>query len=119
MFRDVLRNLRKSKNMTQEQLASAIGVERSSIGKYEGSKNNEPSLDVLKRIADYFHVSIDYLLEYNPIRTVNVETKDEENLLMNYRELNEDGKDMIRKQLYTMYVSGIYKKDSNISSMEA
>ena len=63
MFRDVLKNLRESKNMTQEQLANAIGVERSSIGKYEGTKDNGPSLDVLKKIASFFHVSIDYLLD--------------------------------------------------------
>ena len=57
-----LKELRKQKNVTQEQLAEAIGVERSSIGKYEGNQNVLPSVDVLKTIADYFQVSTDYLL---------------------------------------------------------
>ncbi len=119
MFRDVLRDLRKSRNLTQEQLASAIDVERSSIGKYEGNKNNEPSIETLKRIASFFHVSIDYLLEYNAVHTVNVETEDEENLLSDYRSMNDEGKEVIRRQIYTMKMSGLYKKDRDISDMEA
>ena len=62
MFGDILRSLRKSRNMTQEQLAAAIGVERSSIGKYEGKSQVIPSDDVKKKIAELFGVSIDYLL---------------------------------------------------------
>jgi len=57
-----LKELRKQHSITQEQLAEAIGVERSSIGKYEGNQNVLPSVDVLKSIADYFQVSTDYLL---------------------------------------------------------
>ena len=57
---EVIRNLRKSRNITQEQLAEAICVERSSIGKYE--TGTLPSVDVLIRIADYFDVSVDYIL---------------------------------------------------------
>ena len=57
-----LKELRKQHGVTQEQLAEAIGVERSSIGKYEGNQGVLPSVDVLKTIADYFDVSTDYLL---------------------------------------------------------
>ena len=64
MFRDRLKELRKAFGVSQEELASIIGVERSSIGKYESPKSNiMPSYDVLARLADYFGVSIDYLLE--------------------------------------------------------
>ena len=64
MFRDRLKELRKAYGVSQEELASIIGVERSSIGKYESPKSNiMPSYDVLARLADYFDVSIDYLLE--------------------------------------------------------
>lgn len=66
MLSDVLKQLRSEKGITQEQLASVIGVERSSIGKYESSKKPIiPSSDVLIRIANYFDVSIDFLLENN------------------------------------------------------
>ena len=58
-----LKELRKSKKITQEELAEIIGVERSSIGKYESpTKPITPSPDVLLRIANYFRVSTDYLL---------------------------------------------------------
>jgi len=61
MFAERLRLLRKQKNISQEKLAAEIGVERSSIGKYEGNQNITPSDDVKCRIADYFNVSLDYL----------------------------------------------------------
>ena len=60
-FAEKLKNLRKSKKITQEELAKIINVERSSIGKYE-SANTIPSNDTLIKIAEYFNVSTDYLL---------------------------------------------------------
>lgn len=60
-FSQRLKQLRKEKKVTQEQLAKIIGVERSSVGKYESSSVT-PSPDVLARMSDYFGVSIDYLL---------------------------------------------------------
>ena len=62
MLKTRLKELRKRDRITQIQLAEAIGVERSSIGKYEGNQNVVPSIDVLQSIADYFNVTTDYLL---------------------------------------------------------
>lgn len=61
MLSERLKELRKARGLTQEQLAAILGVERSSVGKYE-SRPVIPSADVLNKIADYFDVSIDYLL---------------------------------------------------------
>ena len=61
MFSDILKKLRKENHITQEVLAAKIGVERSSIGKYEAS-GVIPSIDVLIKIADIFNVTLDYLL---------------------------------------------------------
>lgn len=55
-----LKKLRKDKKLTQAQLATIIGVERSSIGKYE--TGTTPSMDILAIIAEYFNVTVDYLL---------------------------------------------------------
>lgn len=53
--------LRKSKKITQEGLSNKIGVSRSALSQYEiGSR--QPDYDIIKRMADYFDVSIDYLL---------------------------------------------------------
>jgi len=60
-FKERLKQLRKSKKITQEQLAAVIGVERSTIGKYE-STNTMPSNEILIALAKFFNVSVDYLL---------------------------------------------------------
>jgi len=62
MLKERLKELRRRERISQKQLAEAIGVERSSIGKYEGNQNIIPSVDVLNAIADYFGVTTDYLL---------------------------------------------------------
>lgn len=62
MFRDQLKYLRKQRSITQEQLATIVGVERSSVGKWEGKGNIIPSPEILDKLANYFGVTIDYLL---------------------------------------------------------
>jgi len=68
MFAERLKVLRKERGLTQVQLAQAIHVERSSVGKYEGNSKIVPSDDVKQRIAEYFDVSIDYLLGRTEVR---------------------------------------------------
>ena len=55
-----IKHLRKQRKITQEELAKAINVERSSVGKYE--TGTTPSMDILIKIANYFEISVDYLL---------------------------------------------------------
>lgn len=62
-----LKNLRKEKNISQEKLANDLGYSRSTIANYE-QNTRLPSADVLTRIADYFEVSLDYLLGRSNIR---------------------------------------------------
>lgn len=58
---DKITQLRKGKNWSQTDLAKAIDASREAIGKYE---RNEvvPSVEVAKRIADVFDVTLDYLV---------------------------------------------------------
>lgn len=53
--------LRKKANITQERFSQIIGVARSTLAMYEIDKS-EPDLNTLQKIADYFGVTIDYLL---------------------------------------------------------
>lgn len=56
-----LKKLRLERNLTQLQLSIALGVAQETISKYEiGVAYPQPSM--LIKIADYFHVSVDYLL---------------------------------------------------------
>ena len=58
-----LKELRAAHGLTQEGLAQAVSIERSSIGKYESmNKPVTPPPDVLMRFANFFGVTVDYLL---------------------------------------------------------
>ncbi|ENI1326527.1 helix-turn-helix transcriptional regulator [Listeria monocytogenes] len=61
MFANVLKKLRKNENLTQDQLASKIGITRDTLANYETGRR-EPDFTTLKNIASYFEVSTDYLL---------------------------------------------------------
>lgn len=56
-----LRKLRKEKNISMKKLGEDINVAESTISLYETGKR-EPDYETLKKIAEYFDVSIDYLL---------------------------------------------------------
>ncbi|MBH0328796.1 hypothetical protein ABH14_03130 [Brevibacillus brevis] len=61
-FKERLKELRKSKKMTQETLATAIGIPESTIRRYESVDDGLPRRERLESIADFFGVSVDYLL---------------------------------------------------------
>ena len=58
-FSSVLQSLRKEAKVTQEDLAQNLGVSAQAVSKWENG--SFPEGDLLPRIADFFHVSIDYL----------------------------------------------------------
>ena len=57
-----LKRLRRENDVTQAALAEYIGVVASAVGKYETVDNAYPSVEALIKIAEFFHVSIDFLL---------------------------------------------------------
>lgn len=59
-FKETLKTLRNERNISQGKLASIIGVDRSSVSKWE-SGDRTPELSVGRKIASYFGVSLDYL----------------------------------------------------------
>lgn len=63
-FANNLKQLRQGRHMTQEALARYLNVTRPTIAGYE-TKNKQPDYDKLQKIAEYFEVSIDYLLTGN------------------------------------------------------
>ena len=60
-FHEKLQELRKTRGMTQEELAEALYVSRTAISKWESGRGY-PNIDSLKDISVYFSVSIDDLL---------------------------------------------------------
>lgn len=61
MLGDIIKKLRSDKDITQASLGKALGVSTSMVGMYE-TNVRKPSYDVLNKIADYFDVTVDYLL---------------------------------------------------------
>ena len=60
-FNEKLQRLRAKENLTQEELAEKLFVSRTAISKWESGRGY-PSIDSLKTIAKYFHVTIDELI---------------------------------------------------------
>lgn len=56
-----LRELRKSRNLSQQKVADSIGCSAASYSRYETGQRGI-SIDLLVRLADYYKVSVDYLL---------------------------------------------------------
>ena len=56
-----LRELRKARGITMKELGDMLGVSESTISLYENGKR-EPSYELLLKIAEFFNVSVDYLL---------------------------------------------------------
>ncbi len=59
-FAERLKELRIENNLSQEQLASKVGLSHTAIGLWEQNKRT-PNLDAVIKLAKFFKVSIDYL----------------------------------------------------------
>lgn len=70
-FGEILRNLRKSSNLTQKELGEQLGLSKAVISKYE-TGIGYPTFDTLIRISKYFGVTTDYLLGASKGKTVDV-----------------------------------------------
>lgn len=60
-FNEKLQELRKQKELTQEELAESLFVSRTAISKWESGRGY-PSIDSLKAISEFFSISVDDLL---------------------------------------------------------
>ena len=63
-----LKEIRKSKGISQLKMSMDLNTNQNTISRYETGER-EPGINELVKIADYFNISIDYLLERtdNPI----------------------------------------------------
>ncbi len=92
-----LKTLRNEFKISQQKLADAVGVSQQSINKYE-NQDVEPDIAILIKIADYFSVSLDYLVGRIPSPDFSVAalSKDEKNIVSKYKTLTKKEKDIIR-----------------------
>ena len=83
-FNEKLQELRKSKGLTQEELAQAIFVSRTAVSKWESGRGY-PNIDSLKGLAKFFCVTVDELISPDEIIAAAEEEKRE--LIGNYTSL--------------------------------
>ena len=66
MFNEKLKNLREHQELSQAEVSARLGMPKSTYSRYETGAS-EPNLKTLKALANFYDVSIDYLLENNNI----------------------------------------------------
>lgn len=98
-----LRKLRRSRALKQSDLAELLGVSRTAYTYYENDKR-QPSPEMLTILADFFHVSIDFLSERTCYPGTTPKKDSAEALLLNrYRYVDKRGKEAIRESALHEY----------------
>lgn len=120
-FHLIFKKLRSEKNMTQREIAAALGVSVSLIAMWETGQRL-PSPDLYEQIADYFNVDIDYLYGRSGVRRMisfdadghelRSLTPDQEDLLRSYEQLNASGKEKVREYAADLSEQKKYTKDT-------
>ncbi|KLK90165.1 XRE family transcriptional regulator [Microvirga sp. KLBC 81] len=78
-----LKELRVRKNKSLQELADAVGASKAHIWEIERGGSKNPSMDLLTKLAEYFDVSVSYLVGEQP------PSEEQEELIVLYRDLKE------------------------------
>lgn len=107
---DRIKEARKNKGITQEQLGELIGVAKTTITGYE--KNREPSAAKVGEIADALDVDVNFLFqdEVKKLHENRATPLEMEHLVKKYRDLDEHGKRMVDFTLKEEYERSIAEK---------
>ncbi|SEP58092.1 DNA-binding transcriptional regulator, XRE-family HTH domain [Lachnospiraceae bacterium RM5] len=87
-FKTRIKELREKEGLSMQQLAEKIGVNKSRVGMWENN-GSVPRMDALKKLSEFFDVSIDYLLGNDDTSFLNNENKKLNSLQRNLGKLNE------------------------------
>lgn len=99
-----LKELRKEKGLTQEQLSEILGVTNRSISRWENGVNM-PDFDLVIEIANYFGVSIDEFL--NGERKNDMVDKRTEETLLKVADYTNEERIRVTRQLNRIFMAGI------------
>lgn len=90
--------LRKTKGMSQAELARRVHLTRSSINSWE-QELTYPSVDSLCSLADIFHVSVDYLVGYSKKMSIDIEkyTENEQQLILELLDYFDKTHELVKK----------------------
>lgn len=98
--------LRKSRSMSQFQLAKTLNIATSTLGMYETNKR-KPNMEMLEKLADFFGVSIDYLLgrETSDKSDTDLDRAIDNAMSFDGKPVTEHDRKMM-KQLWKAYMAG-------------
>ena len=102
-----LKELREARSLSQDDLGNALGLSKSSISNYENGYR-QPDMETLISIADYFDVTVDYVVGRSSLPNFEISPK-EEIILQVYRSLPEDKRDLILELFLALKSSDISK----------
>lgn len=98
-FSKNLEYLRKSRNITQSELANKIGVDQTTIGRWEDG-NREPTVGNVSNIAKYFGVSIPNLLDKDLSKESDNKIDDNIQVLLDaYQGLSDSDKEFMKNMI--------------------
>lgn len=105
-FSLIIKTLRVENNLMQKDIAQNLNVPKNTYGAWERG-DNEPPIDIIRKLADFYNVSTDYLFdrEEEDGRIIIQELElpsDENNLLTNYRKLPSDLKESAQEYLKSL-----------------
>lgn len=86
IYGDRLKQLMEQNGLTQNELAEKTGISQSVICYYILDKR-EPCISIAKKIADYFGVSVDYMLRSDEELSTNHDSKWKSNLLNKFNKV--------------------------------
>ena len=99
-----IKTLLKENNLTQEQLAEALGVSNRTVSRWE-TGNNIPDLDMLIILADYFDVEIKELIEGERLKEKEIFT--EPKTIKAVADFSKDREKNLIRKIYYAYFYGI------------
>ena len=67
-IQEKLEDLRKERKLTQDIVATAVGITGSTLSKYENKDNKEYNIAILNSLADYYGVSLEWLVGNTEVR---------------------------------------------------
>jgi transcriptional regulator with XRE-family HTH domain len=100
-----IRDARKARGLTQEQLAAAVGVTRSAVAQWETDRSGQVSGN-LSRIAAALGVGVEHLLMGNAAVPGEPDTADEIALLRLYREANPADRQLLLRMALRLVRTG-------------
>ena len=98
-----LRECRKEKGITQEQLAEMLGVTNRSVSRWE-TGSNLPDLDILIEMADYYDVELRELLDGE--RKSEKMNKELEETVLKVAEYSNEDKIKLTKRMHLLFIGG-------------